>query len=98
MVEIVPIDLADAKMQIGSLYFVRAEWWRESPRFVLLRYAVNGYDVPLGIRLDMDKKAILDSVDDPALDAQIRNRRFEIWDAVARKMPQAVTSKLAETA
>src|ERR1700738_4094837 len=58
----------------GALHFLRAEWQRDKSRFVLIRYAVNGQEQPLGLRLDLDKRIFLDSFDDSKFDASIRER------------------------
>jgi hypothetical protein len=94
MVQVMPIDLTDAGIQVGALQFLRAEWWKEAPRFVLLRYAINGRTAPYGIRMDIDKRAILDSVGDPDLDSRIRGCRLEIWDHVAKRLPPAIGADL----
>ncbi len=59
---------------VGGLRFLRAEWQRDQSRFVLIRYAVNGREQPLGLRLDLDKRIFLDSLDDPKMDASVQER------------------------
>jgi hypothetical protein len=68
---------------IGSLHFLRAEQQAEASRFVLIRYALDGQEQPLGIRLDLDKKALLDSVGDPELDKHIQAVVPTLWSIIA---------------
>jgi hypothetical protein len=96
MVQVVRVDLTRMLPMAGSLEFVRAEWWKEAPRFVLLRYAVNGVVQPLGVRLDLDKKAILDSVDNLFLDREIKKIKFQIWEAVVKKLPVPVNEFISQ--
>jgi|HubBroStandDraft_6_1064221.scaffolds.fasta_scaffold2089628_1 hypothetical protein len=53
----------------GALRFLRAEWWRDRSRCLVIRYALNKEEQPLGLRLDLDKRVFLDMVDDPRVDA-----------------------------
>jgi hypothetical protein len=66
------IDLEGKLQNIGSVRIVRAEWQRDESRFVLLRYVVDGQLQPLGLRLDLDKRVILDSVGDPKVNDSIQ--------------------------
>jgi hypothetical protein len=59
---------------VGTLHFLRAEWQRDKSRFVLIRYAVDGREQPLGLRLDLDKRIFLDSLDNTEMDASVRER------------------------
>lgn len=74
--------------RLGPLRFLRAEWWRQDSRFVLLRYSLDNHEVQLGLRMDLDKKVILDHLDDAKLDAAVQERAPEIWGVVARKITQ----------
>ena len=70
-------------VEVGPVNFVRFEWWEESPRFVLLRYEVFGKEAKSGVRLDLDKKAILDDLPEREdLNPEIRRRAPDIWTAV----------------
>ena len=82
MVHVTSADLTGKLDNFGQLELVRAEWWDEAPRFVLLRYSLNGREQPSGVRLDLDKKAILDSVHNALLDDALRKRRVQIWNLV----------------
>jgi hypothetical protein len=79
------IDLSGVKA-LGAIHFLRAEWWREESRAVVLRYAMEGHERPLGLRLDMDKRVILDPLDDagPVPQATIKKRTEQIWEIVAK--------------
>jgi hypothetical protein len=71
---------------IGPLHFLRAEWQQDKiSRFVLIRYALDGQEQPLGLRLDLDKKALLDSVGDPELDKSVQATAATIWSIIANE-------------
>ena len=42
MVTVAQADLQGKLDDIGPLHFVRVEWWKEAPRFALLRIAIEG--------------------------------------------------------
>jgi hypothetical protein len=73
---------------VGSLRFLRAEWQHDRSRFVLIRYARNGREEPLGLRLDLDKKVLLDNVEDPKLDKSVQVLSSIIWSIVATERLQ----------
>jgi hypothetical protein len=80
------VDLTGVK-HLGAIHFLRAEWWSEESRAVVLRYSVDVHEKELGLRLDMDKKAILDPLDDVGGDIKpdVVKRRVEtIWEIVAK--------------
>jgi len=85
MVDVVRAELCGKLEDIGPLRLLRAEWWKEAPQFVLLRYSLNGRENERGVRLDVDKRAILDSVGDENLDSVIRERLAVIWSVVTRE-------------
>lgn len=83
MVEIVELDLREKLPRFGPFYIVRGEWWKESPRMVLLRFELMGKMVETGVRLDLDKKAILDEVtDDVNLNSYLKDNVLQIWSEV----------------
>jgi hypothetical protein len=84
-VNVASADLSGKLDHFGQLQFLRVEWWDQTPRFALLRYAMNGHEEPNGLRLDLDKKVILDSVSNTFLDDAIRRRASEIWDVVVEE-------------
>lgn len=51
--------LPDVIDPAGCVRFLRAEWTAGS-RCRLIRYAVDGVEVPLGLRMDIDKRVLLD--------------------------------------
>jgi hypothetical protein len=82
------IDLKVYKVpDAGNISFLRAEWWDDSSRFVVVRYAVKGEEVKTrGFRLDLDKKVFLDHIsDDPKLDKEVQNRVDPIWHIVVKE-------------
>jgi hypothetical protein len=72
------------KLDFGPLHFQRAEWWSEAPRFALLRFTLNGSEQELGLRLDLDKRAIIDRLDDERLNRELTDNAHHIWDVVAQ--------------
>ena len=55
---------------------------KSQSRFVLIRYAVHEKEEPYGLRLDLDKKAILDDVGDAATATAVKARAQDIWKIV----------------
>jgi hypothetical protein len=76
---------------IGPLNFVCVEWWGENTRFVLLRYSINDEINKLGLRLDLDKKVILDDLDDPELNRAVRGHMSDIWAAAVAARAEFIT-------
>jgi hypothetical protein len=70
---------------IGALHFLRAEWRRDKSRFVLIRYALDGREQPLGLRLDLDKRVLLDSVGDAEVDKSVHAATPMLWLLVANE-------------
>lgn len=84
----VPLDgLRSAK----GIEFVKAQWWDISSRFVIVfvRTAEAG-EKPL--RMDMNKRAILDYIGDEYLDGCIRAKSIEIWSVIASAMRESVAA------
>jgi hypothetical protein len=77
------IALEGKLAHIGAVHFLRAEWQRDRSRFVLIRYALDGRQQPFGLRLDLDNRVLLDSVDDPEVDQSVKALTEEIWSVVA---------------
>jgi hypothetical protein len=80
---------------VGALRFLRAEWQRDRSRCLLIRYAWNKHEQPLGLRLDIDKRVFLDRVDDhPEVDESVRALTSKILSivAAARSGGQIITS------
>ena len=76
------VDLHGKISDIGAVHFLRAEWQNPQSRFVLIRYAVDEKEEPYGLRLDLDKKAILDDVGDAATATAVKARAQDIWKIV----------------
>ncbi len=93
MVDVRTADLRGKLSDIGRVRFLRAEWWKEAPRFVLLRFAIGDEEQDLGLRLDIDKKAILDRLEDDELDRMISDRAAEIWQVVTVEKDRAMKSR-----
>jgi hypothetical protein len=77
------IDLRGKIAAVGDITFLRAEWWNDEPRFVVIRYAVDGRERLNGLRMDLDKGAILDELDRGTLDQTVTN---DIWRTVVYEM------------
>lgn len=99
MTDIMSINLEGRIEDIGDLRFLRAEWWTPGSKFVAIRYALGQDEEPLGLRLDLDKGAILDSVGDAAIDDKVRDRVAAITSLLAESKPrveeQALTDRSA---
>ena len=87
MTEVMSANLEGEIENVGDLRFLRAEWWTPGSRFVVLRYALGHDEEPLGLRLDLDKEAILDSTGDARLDTGVRAKAPAISSLVARAKP-----------
>lgn len=90
-----PIDLRGKippiRSKHGTFSFLRAESWREASRFMLIRVAKNGVEATQGVRLDIDKRAILDDLgnakDMSAVNRSLRTvRARQIWNVIAREL------------
>jgi hypothetical protein len=82
MPEIESVDLRGKILDAGPVHFLRAEWKVPQSRFVILRYALDNQEQPLGLRLDLDKRAILDDVRDEETSAAVKARAQQIWEIV----------------
>ena len=96
------VNLDGKAPAFGPVHFVRAEWRGHypAPHLVVLRYSIDGKsEAPLGIRLDLDKQAILDEIDigggvDPDVNRAIRAGAADISDAVVNEYRIAVHAGL----
>jgi hypothetical protein len=79
---IMSMELPETGPVFGSLRLLRAEWWSETKQFVLLRYALDGEEQPTCLRLDLDKRAVMDDLQDVGLSSAVRARSLEIWALV----------------
>ena len=71
----------------ASLKFLRVELVRGGfTPFALVRYAEAGVEQPLGLRLDLDKRAFLDHFDDPI--------KEDLANRVSRKIVRLVGKRL----
>jgi hypothetical protein len=82
MSDIKLVDLEAKVTDIGPIHLLRAEWKNPKSRFVLIRYSIGGKEEPFGLRLDLDKKAILDDVGDDETSRAVKARAREIWNVV----------------
>jgi hypothetical protein len=54
--------------------------------FALIRYSDSGVEQPLGLRLDLDKRARLDHLDDPAKELVLERATPRIVEVVSREL------------
>jgi len=95
------VNLDGTVLAYGPVRFVRAEWrGQPTPRLVVLRYAIEGRagEAPLGVRLDLDKRAFLDEIADigdlaPQVNGEIRGHAEDISDAVVKEWRASVLSR-----
>jgi hypothetical protein len=85
---IVTMPFDERIVQFGHLRLIRAEWWAETPHFVLLKYAVDGHEQAESLRLDLDKRAIIDKLDDPRFQAELDHDSPSIWAMVVEHQRQ----------
>jgi hypothetical protein len=86
MAKIKAVSLTDVR-RLGAIRFIRAEWKHETSRCALIQYTVNGEQRDLALRLDIDKKVILDPLNEADIvltDEMIRDRTETIWNIVAK--------------
>lgn len=83
MTEIERVDLHKIP-DAGMIRFLWAEWKQPRSPFVVIRYSLDGSKdpEPLGLRLDLDKRAILDDVGDPKTSELVRAAAQAVWDVV----------------
>lgn len=82
MADIKFVDLQNKVTDIGPIHFLRAEWKNAKSRFVLIRYSIDGKEEPFGLRLDLDKMAIMDDVGDDDTSRAVRACARDIWNVV----------------
>ena len=82
MPEIKSIDLRGQMPDAGAVHFLRAECKVPQSRFVIVRFALDNKEQLLGLRLDLDKRAILDDVKDEETSAAVKARAEQIWNIV----------------
>ena len=90
MTQVKSVDLQGRIPDTGGVHFLRAEWKAHNPRFVLIRYAMGKEKEAqrYGLRLDLDKRVILDDVGDADTTAQVKARARDIWAIVAMRARQ----------
>ena len=75
---------------IGSLQFVSAQWWNKASRFVLVTMA-NAKGEETVLRMDINKQAFIDRVDDEGVNEIIERSALPLWtQIVAARRAQAV--------
>jgi hypothetical protein len=82
MSDIKSVDLRGKIPDAGAVHFLGAEWKVPQSRFVIVRFALDNKEQLLGLRLDLDKRAILDDVKDEETSAAVMARAEQIWNIV----------------
>jgi hypothetical protein len=90
--EILSASLRGKIEPIDSVSFVRAEWAREAPQFVLLKYEIEDKEQEFGVRMDLDKRILMEDLDDPALNYKMRERSNAIWSVVVETINHGETA------
>jgi hypothetical protein len=93
MAQIRSIPLEGRIATANGIRFLRAEWWGDLSRFVVIRYSERG-GAEKSLRMDIDKRVFLDHVADPARDKVVQKQALPIWEIVAkeRNAPELRTS------
>nr|WP_294528033.1 hypothetical protein [uncultured Rhodopila sp.] len=88
------VDLRGRLDHIGPIEFVRAEWSDKASRFVLLKYEIDGKPRDRGVRMDLDKRILMEDLESPELNFEVCVSSPVIWaavvDAIAAHEQQAV--------
>lgn len=83
MSNVLTVDLKGRVKGGASIEFLRAEMNGSMVTpFALIRYAVDGIEPKTGLRIDLDKRAILDRLDDPETDAVIERAGPQIAEVI----------------
>jgi hypothetical protein len=88
---IVSVDLTETVQALGPLRLIRAEWWTETPHFVLLQYALHGEQQDDYLRLDLDKRSIIDEINDRDLKETLQHTSGDIWAIVVGEQERLAT-------
>jgi hypothetical protein len=66
-----------------GINFLRAEWWGDLSRFVVIRYSERD-GIEGSLRMDIDKRAFIDHIADPAKDEAVQSQALPIWEILAK--------------
>ena len=76
------VNLPASAMKAGNVELVQVELASPNSPFALVRYTVDGKLQGYGLRLDLDKRAFLDRLDDAETNREVRAFVPEVIDAV----------------
>jgi len=80
----------------GRLHFVSADWRDDRSPLVWLIYVLDGQKRQrTGIRLDLDKKVIIDQIGDEKLDREIKSQEQAIWNVVVTERRRQYANSFA---
>lgn len=92
MSKIKKVSLKDVE-PLGPLRFIRAEWKNAASRCVLIQYTVHGEPRNLGLRLDLDKKVILDRGE---LEKEAREYHIALTESMVADRTEAIWQIVAK--
>ena len=58
------VNLEGKIPDVGSIAFLRAEWWSPESKFRVIFYSIDGKEQELGLVIDIDKRVFLDHVNE----------------------------------
>jgi hypothetical protein len=86
----VSINLVGKIGPIGRVTLLRAELASASEaQFAVLFYSIDGVEQPLGLRLDLNKRALLDPIEDLLVDSDVAQMVNSIIEAIQSNMASA---------
>ena len=96
MLTIKTVDLTGVVPTMGAIQLLRAETVNGVGRYIpfaLVRYARNGKEQELGVRLDLDKRAFLDRFDDDAENRSLQLAAPKIAHLIGKSRSRSKTSR-----
>lgn len=81
------INLSDDKFDLGKLVVcLKARWWSENPKLVVVDFEERPTRHPFSLRLDLDKITFIDHARSETIDKAVRSNAKSIWKTIiARK-------------
>ncbi len=91
------MDITGLLPQYGPLTFREVQWWGQGRNpFRLFLYSINGVPASMGLRMDMDKKALMDDPQEcPEVAAAIRADVDLIWKVAVELMDRRRLERVA---
>ncbi|SUS08114.1 hypothetical protein DF3PB_5800004 [uncultured Defluviicoccus sp.] len=92
------VHLPASGMKAGNVELVQVELASPISPFALVRYTVDGKLQDYGLRLDLDKRAFLDALDDAETNREVRAFVPEVIDAVIAHQDAVIAHQALERA